>query len=77
MLATAQTVVLLKRMTSFTAVCDACVEEQLMELLEDSWIGASVSGSLRLEDDHGWATCARGHRVRLIREGCSAKPTLR
>jgi hypothetical protein len=22
---------------------------------------------LRLEDDHGWATCARGHRVRLIR----------
>jgi hypothetical protein len=68
MLATEQTVVLLGRMTSFTAVCDACVDEQLDELQEDSWLGARVSGSLRLEDDHGWATCARGHSVRLVRE---------
>ena len=67
MLSTEQTVVLLGRMTSFTAVCDACRDEQLTELPADSWIGASVSGSLRLEDDHGWATCARGHRVRMIR----------
>ncbi len=69
MLATEQTVELLGRMTSFTAVCEACRDEQLAELLEDSWIGATVSGSLRLEDDHGWATCARGHRVRLVRAG--------
>jgi hypothetical protein len=72
LLATEQTVVLLGRMTSFTAVCDACVDEQLAGLLEDSWIGARVTGSLRLGDDHGWATCARGHRVRLIRAGRQA-----
>jgi hypothetical protein len=76
MLATEQTVVLLGRMTSFTAVCEACQEEQLAELLEESWLGAHVSGTLRLEDDRGWATCERGHRVRLIREGRSAEPTL-
>jgi hypothetical protein len=75
MLATEQTVVLLGRMTSFTAVCEACREEQLADLLEESWLGARVSGTLRLEDDHGWATCERGHRVRLIREGRSAEST--
>ena len=69
MLATEQTVVLLGRMTSFTTVCDACREEQLAELLEDSWVGAKVSGVLRLEEDQGWASCARGHQVRLIRAG--------
>jgi len=72
MLATEQTVVLLGRMTSFTAVCDACQEEQLADLLEESWLGARVSGTLRLEDDRGWATCNRGHRVRLIRAGRDA-----
>jgi hypothetical protein len=35
-----------------------------------------VSGTLRLDDDHGWATCERGHRVRLIREGRSAESTV-
>jgi hypothetical protein len=68
-LATEQTVVLLGRMTSFTAVCEACVDEQLVGLVEDAWIGAKVSGSLELEDDQGWTTCVRGHRVRLIRAG--------
>jgi hypothetical protein len=67
MLAVEQTVVLLGRTTSFTALCEACQEELLADLLEESWLGARVSGVLRLEDDHGWATCARGHRVRLIR----------
>jgi hypothetical protein len=69
MLAIEQTVVLLGRMTSFTAVCDACVDEQLAGLADEAWIGATVSGLLRLEDDQGWATCARGHEVRLIRAG--------
>jgi hypothetical protein len=73
MLATEQTVVLLGRMTSFTAVCEACQEEQRAELLEESWLGARVSGTLRLEEDRGWATCERGHRVRLVREGRSAE----
>jgi hypothetical protein len=69
LVATEQTVVLLGRMTSFTAVCEACVDEQLAGLLDEAWIGARVSGALELEDDLGWATCARGHRVRLIRAG--------
>jgi hypothetical protein len=69
MLATEQTVVLLGRMTSFTAVCDACQEEQLADLLEESWLGARVSGTLRLEENRGWATCERGHRVRMVRNG--------
>ncbi|HEX2433396.1 MAG TPA: hypothetical protein VHI55_05530 [Gaiellaceae bacterium] len=76
MLATEQTVVLLGRMTSFTAVCEACQEEQRAELLEESWLGARVSGTLRLEEDRGWATCERGHRVLLVREGGSAETTV-
>jgi len=75
-LADEQTVVLLGRATGFTAVCDACVAEQLAELLDDSWIGTSVSGSLGLDHDRGWATCARGHRIRVIRAGRSAEPAL-
>jgi hypothetical protein len=71
MLATEQTVVLLGRMTSFTAVCEACQEEQLADLLGESWLGARVSGTLRLEDDRGWATCERGHRVLMVRKGGS------
>jgi hypothetical protein len=68
MLVTEQTVVLLGRMTSFTAVCEACQEEQRGDLLEESWLGARVSGTLRLDEDRGWATCERGHSVRLVRE---------
>jgi hypothetical protein len=68
-----QTVVLLGRTTGFTAVCDACVEEQLAELLGESWVGASVSGTLALDHDHGWVSCPRGHRVRVIRAGRSAE----
>jgi hypothetical protein len=76
MLTTEQTVVLLGRMTSFTAVCEACQEEQRDGLLNEAWLGARVSGSLPLEDDHGWATCERGHSVRLIRAGRGAESTL-
>ena len=76
MLATEQTVVLPDRVTSFTAVCHACLEEQLAALENDSWIGAKVSGELWLEDDTGWVSCARGHRVRLIRAGRSAEHLL-
>jgi hypothetical protein len=76
MLATEQTVVLLGRMTSFTAVCEACRADQLADLRGESWLGARLSGTLRLEDDSGWATCERGHRVRLVRERRSAESTL-
>jgi hypothetical protein len=71
-----QTVVLLGRMTRFTAICDACVEEQLAELARDAWLGTSFSGSLDVEHDFGWVCCERGHRVRVIRAGRSAEPVL-
>jgi hypothetical protein len=71
-----QTVVLLGRTTGFTAVCDACVEEHLAELLGESWVGARVSGSLELDRDRGSATCPRGHRIRVIRAGRSAEAHL-
>ena len=29
----------------------------------------TAEGSLRLEDDLGWTTCPRGHRIRVIRAG--------
>ena len=73
MLATEQTVVLPDLMTSFTAVCHACLDERLAAPEDDSWIGAKVSGVLWLEDDAGWATCSRGHRVRLIRASRSGE----
>ncbi len=76
MLVEEQTVVLLGRMTAFTAICDACVQEQLAELGGESWVGANVSGSLAVEHDYGWASCARGHRVRVIRAGRPAEPLL-
>jgi hypothetical protein len=69
-----QTVVLLGRATGFTAVCQGCAEELFAERLDDSWVSATVSGSLGLEHDHGWAQCARGHRVRMIRAGRVAEP---
>jgi hypothetical protein len=71
-----QTVVLLGRMTGFTTICDACVAEQLAELERDSWLGASFSGSLGLENDFGWVRCERGHRVRVIRAGRAVEPVL-
>jgi hypothetical protein len=75
MLVTEQTVVLPDRKTSFTAVCHGCLE-QLAALEDDSRIGARISGVLWLEDDAGWAICARGHRVRLIRAGRSEEHRL-
>jgi hypothetical protein len=73
-LAVEQSVVLLGPATGFTAVCEACIAEQRAELLADSWIGTSISGSLELDHDRGWATCARGHRIRVIRAGRSGEP---
>ena len=60
-----QTVVLLARTAGFRVVCQTCAE------LEPGgeYAGLTVEGSLRLEDDLGWTTCPRGHRIRVIRAG--------
>ena len=64
-----QTVVLLARTTAFTVVCQAC--EELDRLGEH--LGHTAHGALRLEQDVGWTTCPRGHRIRVIRAG-AARP---
>jgi hypothetical protein len=68
-----QTVVLLARTTAFTVVCQACAE--LDE--HGEYVGQTAQGLLRLEQNLGWTTCPRGHRIRVIRAGgaVTAEPT--
>jgi hypothetical protein len=60
-----QTVVLLARATAFTVVCQACTELDS----QGEYVGQTAQGTLRLEQDLGWTTCVRGHRIRIIRAG--------
>jgi hypothetical protein len=60
-----QTVVLLARATAFTVVCQTCAELDA----HGEYVGQTAQGTLRLEQDLGWTTCARGHRIRIIRAG--------
>ena len=57
------------RATSFTAVCDHCLTD---DHSTESFLSATVSGSLRIDATHGWATCRRGHEIRVRR----AEPSL-
>jgi hypothetical protein len=59
-----QTVWLGPRATGFTEICQAC-EEDDPGLYRD--LHAVVTGYLRLEQQNGWATCSRGHSVRVLR----------
>ena len=61
-----QTIWLAPRATGFTEICESC-EEDHPELA--STAGATVTGILRIDSDHGWATCPRGHEVRVLRMG--------
>jgi hypothetical protein len=61
-----QTIWLAPRATGFTEICESC-EEDHPELA--STAGATVTGVLRIDSDHGWATCPRGHEVRVLRMG--------
>jgi hypothetical protein len=48
------------------APCEACLADRTArDYLE--YRGATVEGSLRPEADIGFATCRRGHRVRVRR----------
>lgn len=62
-----QTVVLLARTTAFTVVCQACAELDR----SGEYVAHTAQGSLRLEQDLGWTTCPRGHRIRVIRAGAA------
>ncbi len=60
----AQTIWLAPRATAFTEICDECAEEHAGGV---GYGAQTVSGALRLEDASGWATCARGHTMRVLR----------
>jgi hypothetical protein len=65
---TGQTIWVTSSATRFSAVCDACISER--RHLPDG-VGyeqsAVVEGSIRAEADVGFATCRRGHRLRVRR----------
>jgi hypothetical protein len=58
-----QTIWLAARTTAFTEICEACLEEHDVR----GGPPPTVSGRLDVEDAAGWATCARGHTVRVLR----------
>jgi hypothetical protein len=60
-----QTVRVSPRVTSFTVVCEACVEAHPA----DEWLASRVEGRLRLEDDHASVSCRYGHTLRVERQG--------
>jgi hypothetical protein len=59
-----QVVTIATRATSFTAVCDLCVELDAIA----GWSGSSFAGRLDLDLAHGTFLCRRGHTVRVERE---------
>jgi hypothetical protein len=65
MLVEQQTLVIPEGVTAVRAICRACEEVQLEQ---HGHFGATVDGTLRLEDRHAWVTCRCGHRIELIRE---------
>jgi hypothetical protein len=60
----AQTIWLAPRATAFTEICQECLDDHVRG---HGYRGETVSGALRLEDASGWATCTRGHTVRVLR----------
>jgi hypothetical protein len=60
-----QTVWISPRATSFSVVCDACLELES----GDGYGAAVVHANLALEVLRGSVECARGHLLRVEREG--------
>jgi hypothetical protein len=60
-----QTIWISPRATSFTVVCQACVELQAA----DGYGAAAVHANLALDVLRGTVECPRGHRLRVEREG--------
>jgi hypothetical protein len=59
-----QVVVISAMATSFTAVCDACVDLDSIA----GWSGSTFAGRLDLDLRHGTFLCRRGHAIRVERE---------
>ncbi len=58
-----QTIWLATRTTSFTEICQTCHDEHD----DRGGLPPTVSGRLELDEAAGWATCARGHTMRVLR----------
>jgi hypothetical protein len=58
-----QTIWLATRTTAFTEICEACHDE----FDDRGGLPPTVSGRLALENAAGWATCDRGHTIRVLR----------
>jgi hypothetical protein len=66
-----QTIWLAPRATGFTEICEAC-EDTDPGLYRD--LHAIVRGHLGLERQDGWATCPKGHTMRVLRLTPAAPP---
>jgi hypothetical protein len=64
-----QVVTIASRATSFTAVCESCLE------IDDGggWAGSTFAGRLDLDLQHGSFLCRRGHTVRVERAGSARR----
>ena len=69
-----QTIWIAPRATAFTAICDACLDDE--RSFED-FLAARVSGVLRLEFRHGSAVCRRGHQIRVERADSALSGVIR
>ena len=58
-----QVVTIASRATSFTAVCEFCLELDP----GGGWSGSTFAGRLELDLGHGTFLCRRGHSVRVER----------
>ena len=58
------------RATSFTAVCEACMDLDSVA----GWTGSTFAGRLDLDLGHGTFLCRRGHSVRVEREAERERP---
>jgi len=59
-----QRIILPPRTVSFRAVCEACQADQLPSR---GYVGATVDGVLRLDQEHATILCPRGHAISLVR----------
>ncbi|MDQ3822131.1 MAG: hypothetical protein M3321_02685 [Actinomycetota bacterium] len=61
---TEQTLYVPPRATAFRAVCERCISSQLPSR---GYVGATIDGALPLDAAEGFATCTRGHAIRVVR----------
>ncbi len=59
----AQLVTIAPRATSFTAICELCLELHAGA----GWSSSTFAGRLDLDLDHGTFLCRRGHALRVER----------